>query len=96
MWILVIIALFASNAGACGEDCEEHQGVCACTQEPERPIPAQEIQPSKEKPRKEQQAEWQTGNVKADMPHSMSAEDERLDKEKATADFEGKRAAGLN
>lgn len=81
---------------ACGTGCEEHQGVCACEQKPIGSSAAEEAKPSDEKPRRSQQPEWQTGEVKADTPQSQAGADANLDTAKAKADAEGKKAAGLN
>jgi hypothetical protein len=60
-----------------------------------KPEQKDEPKPSEEKPRRGQQPEWATGEVGAQTPPSMTAEDERLDKEKADAEYVGKKAAGL-
>ena len=75
MWMLLGVLLIAAPAVACDKGCEEHQGVCACEAPMEKPVPADEVQPSDERPRREQQPEWQTGEVKADMPPSEAATD---------------------
>lgn len=93
---LVAVILFLAVpvvAADCPKGCEPHQGVCACDQAPEI---APSFQPmSDEKPPKNQIPAWQLGEVKADMPKSLAAEDEKLDKSRVDADTAGKMEAGV-
>ncbi len=70
-------------------------GVCAADLQPEKMTQAQEVQPSSETPRRGQQREWETGEVKADMPVSTAGQDAKMDAERVEADGAGKKAAGL-
>ncbi len=83
---------FAGPVGACGKGCEEMGGVCACDSPAEK---APDVQASTDTPRRGQQPAWETGEVKADMPQSRISEDAQADQQKAMADFEGKKAAGI-
>lgn len=87
---------FQKYSMACGTGCEEHQGTCACDAKPIGLALSEEVQPSNEKPRRSQQPDWQTGTVTAAMPPSEASKDAKLDAERASADNEGKKAAGLN
>lgn len=77
----------------CGKGCTEWEGVCACDQAAFKAEPVNAA--SDEAPRKGQIREWESGEIKADMPVSLVAADAKLDAEKAEADAEGKRNAGL-
>lgn len=79
---------------ACDPGCEEHYGVCACDQKPVADT-TPPIQPSDEEPPKDKMPSYQREGVKADMPESLSAQDAKADMERAQADSEGKKAAGL-
>lgn len=100
MKTLIVVAslLFPAVAGAvsCEKGCAEFNGLCACDEPaytaPSVPAPGVV---SEEKPRREQIREWESGEVKADMPQSLIFKDAQLDMEKAQADAEGKRAAGI-
>lgn len=92
---LVIVALLSSVAVAapCPSNCTEWEGNCACDV---APFKAESVNvASDEKPRKEQQRQWETGEIKADMPVSLIHADAKLDADKVQADSEGKKAAGL-
>ena len=67
----------------------EYEGLCASQPAPQIDIPPP-VKLSDEKPRRSQQEEWETGEVKAD-PGKYST----VDKEKADATAEGMKAAGL-
>lgn len=93
MW-LIIIMLLAVPAVACQEDCEDMgNGVCACDLPANKAV--QTFVPSDEKPRREQQREWEVGLVEADMPTSEAANDAKMDADRLEAELKGKKAAGL-
>lgn len=94
MWFLVIVALFASNAMACNIGCSEYQGICACEQKP-IPDTTPPVQPSDDKPAKSGMPSWQDPSVKAAFPQSLIYEDSKADQDRAQADSEGKKAAGI-
>lgn len=81
------------SALVCPTNCYEYKGDCAC----DAPVHSAKdtYQPSDEKPRKSQQPEWETGEVKAIQVPNLAAQDAEWDREKAKADLEGKQAAGL-
>jgi len=92
---LIIIAALSSFAvsAECLKGYTQHEGFCAADFDP---IKSPDVNyASDEKPRKEQQPLWQTGEIKADMPQSLIASDAKLDAEKMQADTEGKKNAGL-
>lgn len=94
--LLVVVAMLLAApavASSCPSGCEEYQGNCACDLQAHK---APEVNyASDEKPRKEQVREWESGEVKADMPQNLIAADSKLDQERAQADQEGKIAAGV-
>lgn len=93
--LIVMMVLLTSSYGmaACGQGCTEWEGVCACDQQAFKAEPVNAA--SDEKPRKEQIREWESGEIKADMPPNLIAQDAKMDAEKANADAEGKLAAGI-
>ena len=93
MKTLVLLLSLSSVAVACGTGCTEWEGNCACDAPSTKVVEVNLA--SDEKPRKEPQHEWETGDVKADMPQSLIASDAKLDAERMSADEAGKRAAGL-
>jgi len=93
MKYLLLLLLAGPVVAACPNGCEEHEGVCACDIQPFKADPVDVA--SDEAPRKEQQRQWETGDVKADMPQSLIASDQKLEQEKADAIAEGKQAAGI-
>lgn len=95
MWILIMVALIASNAVACDKGCEQHAGVCACDQKPEQLKREEEVKPSDEKPPKDKMPSYQREGIHADTPVSTAGQDAKMDAEKNTADMAGKKAAGL-
>lgn len=92
MWILIML-LLAAPVIACNKGCTEYEGNCACDQAPEKAV--QTFVPSEDKPSHHPQAAWERGEVKADTPPSLAASDAKLDQERAKADAEGKKDAGL-
>jgi len=89
--ILMFVAS-ATSAITCPSNCTEWKGNCACEAKQEA-IPS--VKPSDELPRKEQQLCWQTGECSVVNVPNLAAEDLAMDKAKADADSEGKRAAGI-
>ena len=96
MWMLIIVALLASNANAvaCGSGCFEYQGSCACDQRP-AVEPEAYAQPSDEKPPRSGMPSWQDPSVKVDDPKSLIYQDAKADQDRVQAETEGKRAAGI-
>lgn len=93
MFAVLGIAIIPPSVGACGKGCEEFEGVCACDQ---APFKAESVNnASDEKPRKEQIREWESGDVKADMPQNLIASDAKQDTDRMQADADGKRSAGI-
>jgi len=81
---------------ACPTGCSQYEGNCACD---EKTITATvTVQPgvvSDEKPPRHPQPAYERGDVTVDTPPSLAGQDEKQDREKANANFEGKKAAGL-
>ena len=90
--LLLISTMPTMSHGGCGTGCEEHAGVCACFGTPEI---APSVQPSDEKPRHNGIPSWQAGEVKADIPTSLSSQDMKADQERKDAEIEGKTAAKI-
>lgn len=84
MWALIVVALVASNAVACGTGCFDYNGSCACDQ---KPAVAQESYavPSDEKPPRSRMPSYQDPSVKVDSPASLIAQDEKADEAKMGA-----------
>lgn len=93
MTMVIAVLLVAANAVACQPGCYSYQGICACDQVAEKAV--QTFQPSNEKPPKSGMPSYQAENIKAEMPASMAGQDAKLDQEKADADVQGKKLAGL-
>ena len=95
MWMLLVVALLASNAVACEKDCYEYQGNCACEQKPIQLSKAEEVQPSDEKPSRHPQPAYQRGdlNVSSGVDERKSAYEHDKAIDDATA--QGKLAAGI-
>lgn len=93
---LTLMLLSGVACASCPNGTAEYNGLCA-------DMPPAYIAPSvpdpsvvsDEKPRKEQIREWESGEVKADMPTSLIFKDIELDRQIAEADAEGKKAAGI-
>ncbi len=94
MRTLIIVALVASNVIACNVGCYEYQGNCACEQRP-ADSDASSIKPSDEKPPTDKMPSYQREGIVAAMPMSLAAQIIKEDEEKAKADAEGKKAAGI-
>lgn len=94
MWALLVVALVASNAVACGSGCYEYNGNCACEQKP-AVEPTSYAVPSDEAPPRSGLAAYQDPSVKAAEPKSLIYDDAKADQAKAQADEEGKKAAGV-
>lgn len=93
---LLIVALLAGPVlAACTKNCEDHYGVCACDQPPTEFTVTPNYKPSDEKPSKHPQPAWERGEVKADMPSSLQAQDAKQDQDQVDAIHSGKHAAGL-
>jgi len=90
MWMIL-----AALAVSCPDGCAPYEGNCACEATTEKTTPAEGVQPSDEKPPRSGMPAWQDPDIKADMRPSEAANDEKLDRERTNADFEGKKAAGL-
>jgi hypothetical protein len=94
MKTVLLLLLVSSVYAACPEGTISHEGVCAADPSPAK---APEVNyASDEKPRKSQQPEWETGEVKAEMPPSLISDDQKMDLQKYDAIQTGKKAAGLN
>ncbi len=91
--IIVILLLSVSSAWAtCNTGCYEYNGICACDI---RPISAPPVQPSDEKPPRDKMPSYQRDGVKViDIP-SCAADDAKQDMEKAEAEAQGMKEAGL-
>lgn len=94
--LAVILASQLSYAIVCPTGCEQHGDVCACDSPSIKGKSPDENFASDEKPRREQQPEWQTGEVIADMPQSLIAKDTALDNQIAEATRQGRLAAGIS
>lgn len=96
MGIVIVIMGLAGSAVACPKGTVEYEGVCADLPSPEESTLAPAVGVvSDEKPPQHPEPAYQRGEVTADMPESQVAEDTKMDQEKAAADAEGKKAAGL-
>ena len=100
IWLLTVLGLSGCitvvrtipEHGSCPSGCTEYQGNCAC----ELPAyVAPSVMPGNEKPPRNQIPAWQSGDVKAETPSSLAAQDYKADQERKDADEAGKRAAGL-
>lgn len=97
LFILVASMSVASMAFACNKGCQEHQGVCVCDAAPVEEAPRVTAGVvSDEKPPRHPQPAYERGDVIADMPPNLIAQDAKVDREIKAAVFEGKKAAGLN
>lgn len=93
MWMLLAVALVASEAAACDKGCVDYEGTCACDAPAEKAPSIQAV--SDEKPPEEKMPSYQRDGVHADMPPSTAAQDALSDEQKSQASSEGKKAAGL-
>lgn len=93
MKTFIVVLFLALPCGACSTGCSPYEGLCACDQRAEQPI--QTYKPSDEKPSRHPEPAYQRGEVKALTPPSLVSEDETLDREKADATAQGKKAAGV-
>jgi hypothetical protein len=97
MKTLLIVLLFAVPVLAvCSKDSIEIEGVCAVMPSPEESTLAPIVSTSDEKPSRHPEPAYLRGDVKADMPPSCSAKDAKSDQDKAQADKDGKKSAGLS
>lgn len=87
------VLLIASQALACAPGCLPYEGVCACSQPAEKV--EQTYKPSDEKPPRDKMPSYQREGIKAEMPSSLASEDAKLDEDKAKAEIQGKKAAGI-
>lgn len=93
MKMLNIAVAFTAVAVTCPENCMPYKDSCACEAK-QATVPEVDYT-SDEKPRKGQQPEWETGEVKVIQVPNLAAQDAEWDREKAKADLEGKQAAGI-
>ncbi len=93
MWIFLVLFLASPVFATCENNCVEFKGSCACDAPAEKAV--QTFIPPDEKPRHEQQREWEVGLVHAEMPPSVAAMDARMDAERLEAENWGKNKAGL-
>lgn len=89
------ILLLSSVAVACPSGTILYQGMCADVPAPKDTVPVPEVKPSDEKPSHHPEAAWERGEVNAATPPSLVTEDAKLDQQKAQAEEQGKKAAGL-
>lgn len=94
MKTLSIILLLASIGWACDEGCTEWKDSCACEAK-KGSAPEETNYASDEEPPKHPQPEWERGLVNVIRVPELSAQDHAYDQEKAKADLEGKKAAGI-
>ena len=91
--ITFLSSLIVSSDAACKAGCEYHDGVCACE------APVHKAKPvdlsSDEKPPKDKMPSYQREGIKADMPESLKAQDEKMIREINDASLQGKKAAGI-
>lgn len=93
MRMLNIAVALTASALVCPENCTPYKDSCAC-EAPKSSAPEVDYA-SDEKPRQGQQPEWETGEVKVIQVPNLAAQDAEWDREKAEADRQGRRAAGL-
>lgn len=93
MKMLIAALLIATPAVACDRGCIDYQGLCACDQVPEKAVYLKSD--STEEPSHHPQPAWQRGDVIADTPPSLAAQDMKLDEERRLATEEGRKRAGL-
>jgi hypothetical protein len=94
--ILALIVFVGMLLLACPKGTVNYEGVCADLPSPDESTLAPAVGVvSDEKPSRHPEPAYQRGEVTADMPESQVAEDTKMDQEKAQADIEGKKAAGL-
>src|ERR1700758_3214130 len=92
--IACLVGRCNSQTTACPDGWVEWEGHCAAIPQPEAQS-VKEFQPSNEKPPRHPEPPWQRGDVIADMPQSLASQDAKLDQERAEADAQGKKAAGV-
>ena len=88
-FVVAVVMLPFLLVFGCGKGCEPHGNVCACTEPPQAELYT--YIPADEKPHHNRIPAWADGTVKADMG-TLSKDDD----EKAKADREGKKSAGIN
>lgn len=67
----------------------------ACVQDDAQPYLAEAVKPSDEKPPSDKMPSWQREGVTIVNVKNTADDDKNMDKEKAEADAEGKRKAGI-
>ncbi len=94
-WSLIIaLTLMGGRAIACEKGCVEWGGNCACDAKTEA-IPAPAIPPNNEPPPRSGAPSYQAEGIHADMPPSLISKDAQWNQEKADADAQGKKSAGI-
>lgn len=95
-WVLVMLLSSVAFA-SCPKGYTQYEGVCAGEAQPvdSGMFLADTVKPSDEKPPRNVQPPWETGEIHADTPPSQIADDEKQDAEKTEALAEGKKAAGI-
>lgn len=93
-WLALPFLLMFSD-GACPPGSIEIEGVCAADLKPEQPTQADGVQPSDEKPPLDKMPSYEREGIHAETPPSMAAQDVKMDAEKAQANAQGKKAAGI-
>ena len=89
----IVLCLLSTSVLACDKGCEPYaKGLCACEGTPEASV---SVKPSDEKPPDDKLPSYEREGVKALTPPSLVTEDAKLDQEKADADKQGKKAAGI-
>lgn len=93
MKLIALLLLLPVTAGACPSGTEPFKGVCVDSNA--QPYLADPVQPSDEKPPSDKMPSYQREGVTPVTRPNTLDEDIKLDREKAEADAEGKRAAGI-
>lgn len=93
----MILLLLASSVWAvqCEKGCSEWEGVCACDAPKASSSEPEQNYASDEKPSKHPEPAYQRGEVNIVNVPNTAEEDIKIDQEKAKADAEGRKAAGL-
>ena len=90
--VLIVTISSMTYAAKCGQNEFEYKGEC---QADIKPISAQPVQPSDEKPPTDKMPSYEREGIKVIEAQNMANSDVQADIEKFNADEEGKRAAGI-
>ncbi len=90
--LIVLLFIPIAAQAACPKGTEPFKDTCVVELHPEAAI---SVQPSNEKPPTDKMPSWQREGITLIDCKNLEADDERMDRQKADANAEGKRNAGL-